>query len=144
MTAQRSRLVVFSLWFGSMVFCLAILFSALGLRQDLGFTWNDVFQLATPITSLYIPLLTAFALFWFRAEAPGANRGLSKERLFAALALTIFFQLFMIVGVVGIVLFSTPKPDDEAGLFEHISGLSSVNGNFFTYRNCAHRLSSWR
>ena len=123
MPARKSRLIIFSCWLGTLAACILTLFVAVPLRGDIAFQWQDAFQLATPITSLYVPILTAFALFWFHPGATPNKRRLSGEKWLPALALTLFFQLFFFIGVVGIVHFSTPSPDSNIGLFEQISGL---------------------
>lgn len=123
MTARRSRLIIFACWFGNLILCISILFLAVPLRTDIAFHWEDVFQLATPITSLYVPVLTAFALFWFHPGATPNTRKVSGEKWVPALGLTLFFQFFMTAGVAGIVLFTTSAPDSNVGLFEQISGL---------------------
>ena len=123
MTAGVSRLTVFGIWFGTLFLCITLLFLCVPLRQDIGFRFADAFQLATPVTSLYIPILTMFALFWFHPGRKSSRRKLSKEKWIAALALTLFFQIFMITGLAGITLYSTPAPDSSVGLFEEVSAL---------------------
>lgn len=126
MTATNARLIVFGCWLGSLTICLMMLFCAVFVRADLGFQWSDAFQLATSVASLYIPVLTAFALFWFHPGNPPNNKKVNREKWIAALSLTLFFQLFMILGTAGIVLLSRrPSPDADTGLFEQISGLTN-------------------
>ena len=123
MTTRKARLVIFDCWFFTFALCVFILFLAIPLRRDIAFAWEDVFQLATPVASLYMPVLTAFGLFWFRPGAPPNTRRLPADRWLPAFGLTLLFQVFMSIGVAGIVLFATPAPDSNVGLFEQVSGL---------------------
>lgn len=124
MTHRKARLIIFGIWFGTMAFILGALFLAVPIRSDLNFTWQDTYSLSTLITSLYVPVLTAFALFWFHPGAQSRDKSLQSDRWIAALSLSTFFQLFMIAGVLGIVFFSAaPGPTAKYGPIENISGL---------------------
>jgi hypothetical protein len=124
MATGKARLVIFALWLVAYMLCILALFLAVRVRRDLGFEWRDAFQMATPITSLYVPVLSAFALFWFRPGTRSSTRRLSLERTLPALGLTLCFQLIMAAGVIGIVLLSAPpRPDSNVTLPDQIAGL---------------------
>jgi hypothetical protein len=120
MTAQSSRLMIFGLWFGTMVLCLLLVFAAVPICGDIPFM--QALQVTTPIASLYVPILTAFALFWFHPGASPNKKRLSKERWYVALALTLFFQILMLGGV-AIIVYFIRSPDSHAGVFENIVAL---------------------
>lgn len=123
MTASKSRITVFAMWLGTLAACFGVLFLALIVRSDVGYNWEDLFDLAAPIASMYIPVLTSFSLFWFHPGALDNSRKLSGERWIAAFALTAFYQMLILGGISGIVLFSKSAPDAEAGLLEKVNGL---------------------
>jgi hypothetical protein len=123
MYAKSARLLIFGIWFSTMSMCMAAVLLAIPIRPNL-IAWKDAFSLITPIVSLYVPLLAAFALFWFGPNQSQRNKKLSLDKWIAALSLTLFFQAFMLLPIIGIMFFSdAPGPTGESGLHENINGL---------------------
>jgi hypothetical protein len=74
-----------------------------------------VFELATPVSALYVPVLTAFTLFLVPGAAANAQR-LNRERWLPALALMLVLQAFLIFEPVGIVFAYTASPTGSSAL----------------------------
>jgi len=104
-----------------MILCLFLVFLAIPIRGDIPF--QLALQVTTPIMSLYMPVLTAFAMFWFRPGKTMSRAKLSGERWYVALALTLTFQLLMLGGMVTVVYFVRNPPDSDVGLTDHVAAL---------------------
>jgi hypothetical protein len=122
MTAAKARIIVFGMWFGAMTLLVFAIIATIVVRPSLGLTFNDAFKLATLMTSVYLPVLTAFGIFWFTPGNSPDGRELRDDKWIAALALTGFYQAVMILCVI-VMLCTSGGPEAEEALYDSMSGL---------------------
>lgn len=115
MRQSRLRTTIFSLWIGFWVISTICLVFAPWLRLDKAINKGQVVSSLLSISGIWIPPLTCLASFWFPQEEQrrAQNTTVTKERVYAAIVLTITYLLFVLLLVVWAVYFVDYYPQAD-------------------------------
>ncbi len=102
MTQARLRIGIFTFWIGFWVISTISLVLAPWLRLDKAINHGQIVSALLSITGIWIPPLTCLAVFWFPLEEQkrAKNTIISKDRVYAALVLTITYLVFVLMLIV--------------------------------------------
>src|SRR5579883_1352092 len=93
-TLSFARMSIFYLWMSSFLIYSIMFMTANAFRKQGVFTFDELMLNLLKLLSLIIPVLTAFASFWFRQGSfTGSKRMVEKEKWIAAIWLSGSFHL---------------------------------------------------
>lgn len=115
MTQARLRVRIFILWIGFWIVSTTCLILAPWLRLDMAINKGQIVSAVLSVTGIWIPPLTCLATFWFpQEEHQKAKEAIvSKEKVFAASALTVIYLLFVFVLIAWVVYFVDYYPQAD-------------------------------
>jgi len=125
------RMTVFGLWLSAYCVCLLLFFVAPLYRGYIKIPSEDVFDGITKISCVYIPILIAFAIYWFRPIHSSSNKKKKNsefefEKGFAALIITVFCNFFILTCTF-VVLYVYPLKESGDMLSEDWAFEQAVN-----------------
>jgi magnesium-transporting ATPase (P-type) len=115
MTQARLRISIFTLWVGFWVISTISLALAPWLRLDKAINHGQIIPALLSISGIWIPPLTCLASFWFPLEEQRKARNIviSKDRVYAALVLTITYLIFVLMLIVWVLYFVDYYPQAD-------------------------------
>jgi hypothetical protein len=107
MTQARLRMIVFLLWVSFWVVSTILLLLAPWLRTDKAIVPEQIKSAILSITVIWIPAVSCLAAFWFpQDEQRKARRVIvTKDKVAAAITLTVTYLLFVLVLITWSVYF---------------------------------------
>lgn len=100
MTQARLRMTILSLWIAFWIISTIALILSPWMREDIART--EILPAIFSISGIWIPPLTCLAAFWFPQEEQKVAKLVSatRERIYAAIGLTVSYLTFVLVLIV--------------------------------------------
>lgn len=107
MTQSRLRMIVFLLWIAFWVMSTIILVLAPWLRTDKAIGPEQIKSAIFSVTVIWVPAVTCLAAFWFPLDEQKKARKIviTKDKVIAAIILTLTYLLFVLVLIAWSVFF---------------------------------------